>query len=84
MKNSSRLALVLATSAFAAILMGCARHSSAEHFYLVMANIHRPTGSPPLPDSTKFQRNTMFTPTCVALRASATGRSHRIPFRCGP
>ena len=38
MKNSSRLALVLATSVFTAIVMGCARHSSAEHFYLVTAN----------------------------------------------
>ena len=38
MKNSSRLALILATSTFAATLMGCARHSSAEHFYLVTAN----------------------------------------------
>lgn len=38
MKNSFRLALVFATSALAAFLMGCARHSSAEHFYLVTTN----------------------------------------------
>jgi ribose transport system substrate-binding protein len=38
MKLANRLALVLTTSVFTAALMGCARHSSAEHFYLVTAN----------------------------------------------
>jgi len=38
MQLAHRIALLLTTSVFAATLMGCARHSSAEHFYLVAAN----------------------------------------------
>ena len=38
MKLATRLVLLLATSACAAALVGCGRHSSAEHFYLVATN----------------------------------------------
>jgi ribose transport system substrate-binding protein len=38
MKFANRFALVLAAAAWTAILAGCSRHSSAEHFYLVAAN----------------------------------------------
>jgi ribose transport system substrate-binding protein len=38
MKFANRFALVLAAAACTAILAGCSRHSSAEHFYLVAAN----------------------------------------------
>jgi len=38
MKLAYRLVLVFAASACAALAAGCARHSSAEHFYLVTAN----------------------------------------------
>ena len=38
MKLANRFALLLVTSACAASLVGCSRHSSAEHFYLVAAN----------------------------------------------
>ncbi|MFP5229798.1 MAG: substrate-binding domain-containing protein [Acidobacteriota bacterium] len=38
MKLTHSIALILTTSAFAAALTGCARHSSAEHFYLVTTN----------------------------------------------
>ena len=38
MKLANRLALLLTASACAAVLAGCGRHSSAEHFYLVTTN----------------------------------------------
>jgi ribose transport system substrate-binding protein len=38
MKFANRFALVLAAAACTAILAGCNRHSSAEHYYLVAAN----------------------------------------------
>ena len=38
MKFANRFALVLAAATCTAILAGCGRHSSAEHFYLVAAN----------------------------------------------
>jgi ribose transport system substrate-binding protein len=38
MKFANRFALFLAAAACTAILAGCSRHSSAEHFYLVAAN----------------------------------------------
>lgn len=38
MKLASRFVLLLAASVGTACLAGCARHSSAEHFYLVAAN----------------------------------------------
>jgi len=38
MKPLHRFAFVLATSGIAAILTGCGRHSSAEHYYLVTTN----------------------------------------------
>ncbi|MGD0369812.1 MAG: hypothetical protein ABSA94_20350, partial [Acidobacteriaceae bacterium] len=38
MKLATRFVLLLATSACAASLVGCGRHSSAEHFYLVACN----------------------------------------------
>lgn len=38
MRFANRLALLFAASAGAASLIGCARHSSAEHYYLVAAN----------------------------------------------
>jgi ribose transport system substrate-binding protein len=38
MKLATRFVLLLATSACAASLVGCGRHSSAEHFYLVATN----------------------------------------------
>jgi ribose transport system substrate-binding protein len=38
MKLANRFVLVLTVSTCAAILAGCSRHSSAEHYYLVAAN----------------------------------------------
>jgi ribose transport system substrate-binding protein len=38
MKLANRFVLLLAASAYAISLTGCARHSSAEHYYLVAAN----------------------------------------------
>ena len=39
MRLAGRFALLIAGTAFAALLTGCSRHSSAEHYYLVASNI---------------------------------------------